>query len=226
MAIEKESTEAPPFFLRYEVAGCYQHDQGLDYPVQDRAQYRNHSSGRNALPSRLIDIHDRNGSAPRLVLTGDNSSFTEARRSEVRYVALSYCWGKPELLNRKLCHTTTSGTPASYPESSSASSLTQDDPGHGDFDQSSGITLSLGGQHLHRSGILASVYGGAFLTVAASWSSFMHSGIFTKRPGDDAASAVIDLGRLDDATIKGRLELVRLNICRVDSTREPLFSRG
>jgi len=74
---------------------------------------------------------------------------------------------------------------------------------------------------------MASVYGGAYITIAAAWGKSMHSGIFICRPSNMPAEATIGLGCLNDPTVKTVVALVPPGPgARVDSTQEPLFSCG
>jgi hypothetical protein len=74
---------------------------------------------------------------------------------------------------------------------------------------------------------MANVYGGAWLTVAASWGSSMHDGIFRTRPSLDMADSVeIGLQSLAEDTRKSSLSLVPKHRPPVESMLEPLYRRG
>lgn len=75
---------------------------------------------------------------------------------------------------------------------------------------------------------MASVYGGAYLTIAASWGSSMHDGIFVDRPPISSVSVGLRSSDAssDHAPTKGRMEKALSNKRRVKSAAEPLYSRG
>lgn len=73
---------------------------------------------------------------------------------------------------------------------------------------------------------MASVYGEAYLTVAAAWGPSMHSGIFINGLTDLIASATVGLRSMDDPSVNGKMDFVHSTVARVDSTRQPLFGLG
>ena len=58
-----------------------------------RASQDELGTGRGFLPTRLIDLGHKEDPSPRLVLSRDIAGTISSR--EVRYAALSYCWGSP-----------------------------------------------------------------------------------------------------------------------------------
>jgi hypothetical protein len=73
---------------------------------------------------------------------------------------------------------------------------------------------------------MANVYGNAYLTIAASWGSSMHPGLFATRKPDTSADITLGLRSLDDPRLRGVVEFVRDHTVRLDSGDEPLFRRG
>lgn len=77
------------------------------------------------------------------------------------------------------------------------------------------------------SSMMASVYGGAWLTIAASWGKTMHAGIYRVRAGFGShGGGEIGLMSSFNPNLKGRVSLVPEHDPPDDSMDEPLYYRG
>jgi hypothetical protein len=194
------------------------------------------------LPTRLIYVGTDTRSIARLVVTKGEQWKKEHARSRPRYIALSYCWGTGLSSNQDAPpFATTSSSLSAHTVSLRTDSLPQT------ILDAMQLTRNLGFEYLWadslciiqgtdevaredwaiESSLMADVYGGAWLTVAASWGDSMHAGLFKNRPRNYEDDSVdIGLQSLTDATRKGTIKLVPKHSSPIDSTIEPLYRRG
>tara|TARA_R110002003_G_scaffold48_7_gene4001 strand:+ start:3937 stop:5616 length:1680 start_codon:yes stop_codon:yes gene_type:complete len=193
----------------------------------------------NTVPSRLIDVGDGDSQQARLVLVSPEAMDVD----RLRYVALSYCWGTKSdtpSFTESPEFATTEWTIKQYLISLPTELLPKT------ILDAIAFTKSLGVRYLwadslcimqgqstearedwaRESSKMASVYGGAWLTIAAAWGSSMHDGLFTIRPHDSTDHIDIGLESLEDDSCKGTLRLVPKHDLPVDSMEEPLYTRA
>ncbi|KAF2682192.1 HET-domain-containing protein [Lentithecium fluviatile CBS 122367] len=196
-----------------------------------------------SLPTRLIDIGDGASPIPRLVITDSGKWRQECKEVLPRYIALSYCWGSKKDLDKAPYVTTTSSTLRDHMQALPMDKLPKtvldaihltrrlelrylwvdnlciiqghDEEAHEDWRKESSR--------------MANVYGGAWLTIVASWARSMHDGILLTRPSEPSLGIEIGLRSLENPTCRGKIKLVPRPPQRspnVDSTDEPLYYRG
>lgn len=199
------------------------------------------SATHTRLPARLIDIGDGNDQAPRLVIT---SAIHEGDRSKLKYTALSYCWGSKTELDRAPYLRTTHVTLEEYMHTIPLEKLPKT------ILDAMTLTRRLGIRYLwadslcilqpeevgdakatkdweKQSSEMADVYGGAWLTIAASWGKSMHDGIFISRQAEPSSGCTISLASLQDPEQSGLISLAPSDVSTfVDSIEQPLYSRS
>jgi hypothetical protein len=155
----------------------------------------------------------------RLIVVNDIKRLEEAEGRPAWYVALSYCWGTKEDLDQAPSLTTTSNNFASHIKTIPTDRLSKI------IHDAISLTRKLGLRYLwadslciiqgsdkearddwaKESSTMASVYGGAYLTIAAAWGDSMHSGLFTTRPSKAPSGPFLGLKSLQDPTCHGSI---------------------
>lgn len=192
------------------------------------------------LPTRLIDTGFERYGDIRIVVTSALKQVQRFESDDSRYIALSYCWGLKDDKQGALHFATTPGTLDQYLHRIPIRFLPKT------ISDAIAFTRRLGIRYLwvdslcilqgdseearrdwiRESPLMADVYGSAWLTIAASWGTSMHDGIFRSRSGDPSGCAKIGLKSIDDPTCKGTVTLVPKHDPPVDSTDEPLYRRA
>jgi hypothetical protein len=185
----------------------------------------NHAARHNLQNCRpdLSILGDESTQSLRLIVLNDIQRLEEAEGRPSRYVALSYCWGKKEDLDQAPSLTTTSNNFASHIKAIPTDRLSKT------IQDAITLTRKLGLHYLRadslciiqgsneeatddwakESSTMASIYGGAYLTIAAAWGDSVHSGLFTKRPSKVSSSPFLGLKSLQDPTCHGSIQLTQ-----------------
>ncbi|KAF2106664.1 heterokaryon incompatibility protein-domain-containing protein [Lophiotrema nucula] len=192
------------------------------------------------LPSRLIDIGEESTQTPRLIVADDIKRLEETEGRQIQYIALSYCWGAKKDIDQVPFFSTTSKTLDTHIKALPTNRLPKT------ICDAMDLTRKLGFRYLwadslciiqghnaeahedwsKESAKMASIYGGAYLTIAASWGHSMHSGLFTQRPSETPDGVMLGLKSLRDPSCYGTIQLIQDRSQYTESTEEPLYRRG
>lgn len=174
------------------------------------------------LPTRLIDVGDPSGTQePCLFVPGETNPKYVLSGEHTNYIALSYCWGSKEELVKNPCIKTTSSTLSDYIKSIPLAILPKT------IADAINFTRQLGVRYLwvdslcilqgndqaaqedwrRKSSKMASVYGGAFLTLAAARSYSVHDGIFEKREEEISNGLALKINSNHDKSTRGSISL-------------------
>jgi hypothetical protein len=199
------------------------------------------SSNGDCVPTRLIDVGSKAQPLAQLVTTGGNEWQAHLGNDPPHYIALSYCWGPREKNLSAPTFATTSSTIKAHQQALPTEQLPQT------LLDAIQLTRDLGIRYLwadslciiqgddetaredwyKESSMMAAVYGGAWLTIVASWGESMHAGLFTNRDSAETTIAnEIGLKSLSDDARKGVVRLVTEHAPLIESMDEPLYCRG
>lgn len=176
------------------------------------------------LPTRVIDVGNPDGTEePYLFVPGHPNSRHVDPNHRQGYIALSYCWGSREELAKKPPLLTTPSSLGGHMSSIPLGSLPATIADAVIITRQQGIrylwvdslcilqgeTTAAREDWAIESTKMASVYGGALLTISAAWGRSVHDGIFTNRKDSNSDGINLRINCSQDPSRSGAVRLIK-----------------